>query len=81
MLTGNTIGTIRTHEYVENIFLNDAYERPAPGNRGFLAERLTPPLFDARDALGFDPPHVDAARQRIEMAITAIDGELEKSNE
>ena len=49
--------------------------------RGFLAERLTPPLFDARDALGFDPPHVDAARQRIEMAITAIDGELEKSNE
>ena len=48
---------------------------------GFLAERLSPPLSDARDALDFDPPVVDAARQRIEMAITAINGEMGKSNE
>lgn len=49
--------------------------------RNFLAERLSPPLCDARDALDVDPLHVDVARQRIEMAITAIGGELEKSNE
>lgn len=49
--------------------------------RGFLAERLDPPLRDARDALEFDPPHVKAAQQRVEMAITAVSGELEKSNE
>jgi hypothetical protein len=49
--------------------------------RGFLMERLSPPLSDARDALGFNPPHVDAARQRIQMAITAIGGEVGKCNE
>ena len=48
--------------------------------RGFLTERVSPALSDARDALDFDPPHVDAARQRIEMAISAISGEVEKSN-
>jgi hypothetical protein len=49
--------------------------------RGFLTERLGPPLSDARDALGFNPPHIDAAQQRIEMAITAIGGEVGKPNE
>jgi len=55
--------------------------RQAGRFRGFLAERLSPPLSDARDALDFDPPVVDAARQRIEMAITAIVGVAENSNE
>lgn len=49
--------------------------------RGFLMERLSPPLSDARDALGFNPPHVDVARQRVEMVITAIGGEVGKYNE
>jgi hypothetical protein len=50
--------------------------RQASKFRGFLTERLSLPLSDARDALDFDPPQVDAARQRIEMAITAISGEV-----
>ena len=49
--------------------------------RRFMAERLSQSLSDACDALDFEPPHVDAARQRIEMAIAAINEEIDKSNE
>ena len=49
--------------------------------RRFLAERLNQPLSDAFDALQVDPPHVSTARQRIEMALTAIGRESESSNE
>ena len=49
--------------------------------RSFLAQRLRQPLSDARDALDFAPPHLDAVRQRIEMAISAIESETSKSNE
>ena len=47
----------------------------------FLSERLRLLLSDAHDALDFDPPHIDATRQRIEMAMTAIDNKMEESNE
>ena len=49
--------------------------------RGFLINRLQPPLSDARDALNFTPPHLRAAEQRIEMIATAIREELEKDSE
>ncbi len=55
--------------------------KQAGRSRSFLAERLRQPLSDARDALDFEPPHMDAVRQRIEMAISAIDSEIGKSNE
>jgi hypothetical protein len=45
--------------------------------RGFMSDRLNPALSDARDALEFDPPDTEAARQRIEMAITAVSREME----
>ena len=45
--------------------------------RRLLAERLKQPLSHAVDALEVDPPHLSTARQRIEMAMTAIDHELE----
>ncbi len=38
-------------------------------------------LNDARDALTFEPPHVEAAQQRIEMALAAIDAKLERMME
>ena len=49
--------------------------------RAFLAERLNLPLSNARDALDLDPPYIEAVRQRIEMAITAIDDEMGESCE
>lgn len=49
--------------------------------RRFLAERLKQPLSDALDALEVDPPHVSTARQRIEMAMTAIGHGLEVTHE
>ena len=55
--------------------------RQAGRFRGFLVARLKQPLSDAFDALGVDPPHVSVAHQRIEMAITAIDHEMETPNE
>jgi hypothetical protein len=56
-------------------------EKRAGSLRTFLTEQLSQPLSDARDALDFDPPHADAARQRIEMAMSAIGRELEKIDE
>lgn len=50
-------------------------------SQSFLRERLRPLLSDARDALDFDPPHTEATRQRVEMALAAVDGELEKADE
>ena len=55
--------------------------KQAGRSRSFLAERVSLPLSDARDALDFDPPHADAARQRIEMVMSAISRELEKTDE
>jgi hypothetical protein len=49
--------------------------------RQFLSERLGLLLSDARDALDFDPPHVDAARQRIESARDTINKEIGKFDE
>lgn len=49
--------------------------------RRFLTERLGPPLSDARDVLGFDPPNIAAALQRIEMTISAIEGERGPADE
>jgi hypothetical protein len=45
--------------------------------RGFMSGRINPPLSDARDALDFDPPDTVAARQRIDMAIAAINREMD----
>lgn len=49
--------------------------------RAFLSERLNVPLANARDALELDPPYLEAVRQRIEMAMTAIDDEMGESCE
>lgn len=49
--------------------------------RAFLSGRLRPLLSDARDALDFDPPHTDATRQLIKIAMTEIDNRMEKINE
>ena len=49
--------------------------------RTFLSERLSPSLSDARDALGFDPPLIEAAQQRIELAVKAIEDEAGKRHE
>lgn len=49
--------------------------------RTFLSERLSPSLSDARDALGFDPPLIEAAQQRIELAVKAIEDEVVKRHE
>ena len=35
-------------------------------------------LSDARDALGFDPPHIEAALQRLNMVMSAITKKLEE---
>lgn len=50
-------------------------------HRSFLKNRVIQPLSDARDALDFDPPHVEAARQRVEMALAAICEEMGKRSE
>ncbi|KKK78563.1 hypothetical protein LCGC14_2842310 [marine sediment metagenome] len=39
----------------------------------FLADRVSQPLHDAIDAMTFDPPRYDVARQRIEMVLLAIE--------
>jgi len=49
--------------------------------RNFMSQRLNQPLSDARDALDFDAPQVEAARQRINMAIRAIAEELGNPHE
>ncbi|MYC24719.1 MAG: hypothetical protein F4X56_02220 [Gammaproteobacteria bacterium] len=49
--------------------------------RSFLIDRLAPLISDARDALEFDPPQIDGARQRLDMVISAIAKELDKPDE
>ena len=46
--------------------------------RSFLADQFLP-LSDAQDALGFDPPHIEAALQRLHMVMSAITKKLEES--
>ena len=50
----------------------------AAQSRGFLLERLTPLLRGAREALDFQTPHIDASRQRLEMAHEAIEREAQR---
>jgi hypothetical protein len=49
--------------------------------RNLLAGRLSLLLSDARDALDFEPPHVEAARQRIDAARQTIAQEVDDSND
>jgi hypothetical protein len=49
--------------------------------RNLLTGRLALLLSDARDALGFEPPHIEAARQRIDAARQTIFQETNNSNE
>ena len=50
--------------------------------RAFLSSRLRPPLYDAVNALtAYQPPEVKAARQRLDMALRAIDEQMERLNE
>lgn len=49
--------------------------------RNLLSGRLSLLLSDARDALDFEPPHVEAARQRIDAAKETIAQEVKQSND
>lgn len=53
----------------------DATQRQGQYNN-FLRERVERPLYDALVALEFEPPKLDATRQRIQMALDAIRKEL-----
>ncbi len=57
------------------------HSRAVAHTRRFLTERIGQFLSDARDALEFSPPHVDAVAQRIELVIEEIAKELERINE
>jgi hypothetical protein len=57
----------------------DATETAAR-TRNLLSGRLTLLLSDARSALDFDPPHIEAARQRIDAAKDTIAREVDDSN-
>jgi hypothetical protein len=48
--------------------------------RSLLTGRLSLMLSDARDALDFEPPHVEAARQRIDAAKETIAQVVNKPN-
>jgi hypothetical protein len=48
--------------------------------RFFLSGRLNLLASDARDALDFEPPHVDAARQRLDALKQTIAREVERLN-
>lgn len=58
----------------------DASEAAAR-TRSLLTGRLNLLLSDARDALDFEPPHIEAARQRIDAARETIVQEVSDSNE
>jgi hypothetical protein len=58
----------------------DATEAAAR-TRSLLTGRLNLLLSDAKDALDFEPPHIDAARQRIDAARETIAREVNDSNE
>ena len=49
--------------------------------RAFLSDKLSPSLSDARDALDFDPPLIEAAQQRLDLATKAIEDETGKRHE
>ena len=55
--------------------------RQSARHRVLLTERIGTLLSDARDALDFNPPQTEAARQRIEMSIRAIEQEVNKTND
>lgn len=50
-------------------------------SRRFLKERVLPLISDAQDAMEFDPPQFDGARQRLNMVVTAITKELDEPDE
>ena len=50
-------------------------------SRRFLKDRLSLLVSDARDAMDFDPPHLEAVRQRLDMASEVIEREVEKPDE
>ena len=50
-------------------------------SRRFLKERLSPLISDARDAMQFDPPQIEGARQRLDMVAAAITNELDKPDD
>ena len=50
-------------------------------SRRFLKERVLPLISDAQDAMEFDPPQFEGARQRLDMALTAIAKELDEPDE
>ena len=50
-------------------------------SRRFLKDSLSLLVSDARDAMDFDPPPLEAVRQRLELASEAIERELEKADD
>src|SRR5262249_47988582 len=48
--------------------------------RHFLTGRLSLLISDARSALDFDPPQIEAARQRLDAARETIAGEVSNSH-
>jgi hypothetical protein len=49
--------------------------------RSLLTGRFSLLLSDARDALSFEPPHVEAAKQRLDALRATIDQEVANSDE
>lgn len=50
-------------------------------SRRFLKERVLPLISDAHDAMEFDPPQFEGARQRLNMLVAAITKELDEPDE
>ena len=50
-------------------------------SRRFLKERVLPLISDAQDAMDFEPPQFEGARQRLDMVVAAITKKLDEPDE
>jgi hypothetical protein len=75
-LTSNT-SALEAERKLRELDLAQAAAR----TRNLLAGRLGLLLSDARDALDFEPPHVEAARQRLDAAKETIAHEVNNSHD
>ncbi len=50
-------------------------------SRRFLKERVLPLISDAQDAMEFEPPQFEGARQRLDMVVAAITKKLDEQDE
>jgi hypothetical protein len=68
---------LESEKQLRELDLNQAAGR----TRNLLAGRLRLLLSDARDALDFEPPHIEAARQRLDAAQETIAKEVDNSHD